>query len=58
MVISSLPLLGSNFQWRMFPFLWVPELLLASAISFSQQQLTTTELQQFSNSLTHQPTLH
>jgi hypothetical protein len=47
--MSSLLLLGSNFQWRTFPFLWVPELSLASATSFSQQQLTTTELQQFSH---------
>jgi hypothetical protein len=32
----------------MFPFLWVPELSLTSHTSFSQQQLTTTEAQQFS----------
>jgi hypothetical protein len=53
-VTSSLPLLGGGFQRRMFPLLWVPELSPASATSFSQQQLTTTELQQFSNSLTNQ----
>jgi hypothetical protein len=35
-----------------FPFLWVPELSPASATSFSQQQFTTTEPQQFPNSLT------
>jgi hypothetical protein len=38
---------GNGFQLRMFPFLWVPELSPASATSFSQQQLTTTEPQQF-----------
>jgi hypothetical protein len=27
-------LLGSGFQWQTFPFLWVPELSLASATSF------------------------
>jgi hypothetical protein len=32
---------GNGFQWRTFPFLWVPELSPASATSFSQQQLTT-----------------
>jgi hypothetical protein len=30
-VTSSLPLLGSDFRRRRFPFLWVPELPLASA---------------------------
>jgi hypothetical protein len=38
------------------PFLLVPELSVASAASFSQQQLTTTEPQQFSNSLTNSVT--
>jgi hypothetical protein len=38
----------------MFSFLWVPEQSMDSATSFSQQQLTTTELQQLSHSLTHQ----
>jgi hypothetical protein len=33
-----------------------PNCSLASAITFSQQQLTTTEPRQSSNSLTHQPT--
>jgi hypothetical protein len=46
-VTSSLPLLCSGFQRRTFPFLWVPERFPASATSFSQQQLTTTELQHF-----------
>jgi hypothetical protein len=55
-VISSLPLLGSSFQWWTFPFLWVPKLSLASATSFSQQQLTTTGLQFSTNKLIHQPT--
>jgi hypothetical protein len=36
----SLPLLGSCLQQWTFSFLWVPELSLASATSFSQQQLT------------------
>jgi hypothetical protein len=40
---------GSGFQRRTFPFLWVSELFSASATSFLQQQLTTTELQQVSN---------
>jgi hypothetical protein len=44
----SLLLLGSGFQQWMFPFLWVPELFMASATSFKQQQLTMTEPQQFS----------
>jgi hypothetical protein len=48
-VTSSLSLLGSDFQLRTFLYLWVLELSPASATSFSQQQLTTTELQQFSN---------
>jgi hypothetical protein len=48
-VTSSLPLLCSGFQRRMFPFLWVPELSPASATSFSQQQLITNEPQQFFN---------
>jgi hypothetical protein len=46
------PLQGSGFQRRTFPFLWVPELSPASATSFSQQQLTRTEPQQFSDWLT------
>jgi hypothetical protein len=53
-VTSSLPLFGSGFQRRTFPFLRVPELSPASATSFSQQQLTATEPQRLSNSLTHQ----
>jgi hypothetical protein len=42
-VTSSLPLHGSGFQRRTLPFLWVPELSLASATSFSYQQFRTTE---------------
>jgi hypothetical protein len=52
-VTSSLPLLCSGFQRRTFLFLWVPELSTASATSFKQQQLTTTERQRSSNWLTH-----
>jgi hypothetical protein len=33
----------------MFPFLWVPELSPATATSFSHQQLTVSEPQQFSD---------
>jgi hypothetical protein len=47
-------LLSCGFQRRTFPFLGVPELCPDSATSFSQQQLTTTKPQQFSNSLTNQ----
>jgi hypothetical protein len=47
------PLLRSAFQRRTFPFLWFPELSPASITSLSQRQLTTTEPQQSSNSLTH-----
>jgi hypothetical protein len=36
-VTASLPLLDCGFKWWMFPFLWVPELSLASARNFSQQ---------------------
>jgi hypothetical protein len=43
------PLPVSGFQWQTFPFLWVPERSLASATSFSQQQLTTTEPQRLIN---------
>jgi hypothetical protein len=46
MVTSSLPLLGSGFQRRTLPILWVPELSPASATSFSQQPLRTVDLQQ------------
>jgi hypothetical protein len=38
----------------MFPFLWIPELFLASATGFSQQQLTVTEPQQSSHLVTNQ----
>jgi hypothetical protein len=48
-VTPSVSLLGNGFQRRTFPFLWVPELPSASATSFSQQQLTMTEPQQFSD---------
>jgi hypothetical protein len=51
------PLLGSGFQWRTFPFHWVPELSTASATSFPQQQLTT-EPQQLSDSLINSVTHH
>jgi hypothetical protein len=37
-----------------YPFLWIPELSPATATSFSQQQLTMTVPQRFSNSLTNQ----
>jgi hypothetical protein len=37
---SSLSLLGSSFQPRMLPFLWVSKLSLASATSFQLQGLT------------------
>jgi hypothetical protein len=37
-VTSSLPLLGSGFQRRIFT-VWVPELSPASTTSFSEQQL-------------------
>jgi hypothetical protein len=47
-------LLGSGFQWQMFPFLWVPEFFPASATSFSQQQQTIIEPQQSSGWLTLQ----
>jgi hypothetical protein len=32
-------LLGSGFQRRTFPFLWIPELFPASATNLSHQQL-------------------
>jgi hypothetical protein len=48
-VTSSLPLFGSGFKRRTFPFLWVPEMSPASATSFSKQELTTTEKQQSSH---------
>jgi hypothetical protein len=48
-VTSLLPLLGSGFQRRTFPFFCIPELPPFSATGFSQQQLTTTEPQQSSN---------
>jgi hypothetical protein len=51
-----MPLLGSGFQRRPFPSLWVPEISCASAISFYQQRLTGPTPQSFSNSLTHLPT--
>jgi hypothetical protein len=35
-VLYSLLLLGSGFQWWIFPFLWVFEVFQASAASFSQ----------------------
>jgi hypothetical protein len=44
-VMASLPLLGSGFKQQTFSFLWVPQWSPASATSFSQQQLTMTELQ-------------
>jgi hypothetical protein len=50
-VTSLMPLLGSSFQREMIPILWVPEWFPTSAISFQQQQLTTTERQPFSDSL-------
>jgi hypothetical protein len=50
--MPSLPLLGSGSQQRMFPFLWDPKLSLASATSFLQPRLTTSEPQLLPNSLT------
>jgi hypothetical protein len=47
--MSSLLLLGRDFQWRTVPFLWIPKLTPASAISFWQQQLTMSKPHQFSN---------
>jgi hypothetical protein len=38
-VMSSLLLLGSGFQWWMFPYLWGSKFSLASANSNSSQQL-------------------
>jgi hypothetical protein len=57
-VTSSLPLLGSGFQRRTFPFLWVPEQSLASATSLNPRgYLTLTQsLTTLANSVTHQPT--
>jgi hypothetical protein len=42
-VMSSLRLFGRGFQRRTFPFQWFLEQSPASATSFQQQQLTTTE---------------
>jgi hypothetical protein len=44
-VTFPLPLLGSGFQRRIFPFLRVSELSPASASSFSEQQHTTSYYQ-------------
>jgi hypothetical protein len=52
-VTSSLPLLGSGFSGGPFLFFGFPNGPRTSATSVSLQQLTTTELQQSSNSLTH-----
>jgi hypothetical protein len=41
------------FQRQASPFLWVSELIPASATSLHQQQLTSTVPQQSSNSLTY-----
>jgi hypothetical protein len=49
-------LLGNSFQQQTFPFLWLPELSLASATSFSQQQFTTPEPQSLSNLQTNRLT--
>jgi hypothetical protein len=49
--MPSLPLLGSGFQRRTSPFLWVPELSPDSVTSIQQQHLTATQPQQSSNSL-------
>jgi hypothetical protein len=54
-VMFSPLFLGSGFQQQTLPFLWVSELSLALATSFSQQQLTTAEPQQLSYSLTNSP---
>jgi hypothetical protein len=56
-VTSSLTFLGSSFQQREFPFLWVPKWFGASATGFEPQNLTTTEYLLFRNSLAgSQPT--
>jgi hypothetical protein len=47
--MSSLPLLGSDFQRRTFPFLWIPELFPTSATSFSLQQFTSSEIKLLPN---------
>jgi hypothetical protein len=54
-VTSSLAIVGSGFQRQTFSFLRVPELLPASATSFSQQRRTKTEPQKSSISPTHRP---
>jgi hypothetical protein len=47
---------GNGFQLWIFPILCTPKLSTTSATRFWQQQLTTTEPQRLSDSLTHQPT--
>jgi hypothetical protein len=49
---SSLPLLGSGFQRRIFPFLWVPEL----PASYSNSSQCLNRSSPVTNSLIHQPT--
>jgi hypothetical protein len=51
-------LLGSEFQRWTLPFLWVPELFQASAISFWQRRLITTDPKPLSNSLIIQLLTH
>jgi hypothetical protein len=52
-----LPWLGHSLPWQMFPFLWVPELSLASATSFSQEpNLISSLINRLTNSVTHQLT--
>jgi hypothetical protein len=52
----NLSIHGNGFQRRTFPFLWVPELFLASTTRLQQQQLSTTEPQRLSSSLTYSVT--
>jgi hypothetical protein len=43
-------LIGSGFQRRTFSILLIPEMFLATATNFSQQQLTTLEPKRFTSS--------
>jgi hypothetical protein len=54
--ISCCSVAASNCET--FSFLWVPELSPVSPTSLSQQQLATTELQQFSNCSLHSTVLN
>jgi hypothetical protein len=56
-VTFSVPLLCSGSQHRTFSIIYITTLFSASATRFSQQEFTTTEPQQFHNSVTHLPNL-